>query len=472
MDFIIIAKLFEELEKTNKRIPKILLLRDFLEKYPKEGPLIFDIIAGNFQRKIGKKKLAISLKTIFEVIGFLSKKNRLEIEKDFNKVGDLGEITAKILEDTKQKSLNTQTLTFNRIKTSLIEITKISGTNSNKRKKEILTNLFLNTTKSIDNKFLARLLINDLRIGVSEGVLKEAMTNTYFPKIIDIHKVCPECSYINLNLKNCLKCNTDLNKTNQLELFKNKYEIVELDTPNNTTGLNKYVEYKLNPIEYALRRDKDKYILISKTPRDVYNKFLIAFEKKYNLLNSFVKVSKELNNDFTNINKFEIEIGIPIKSMLGTRAQTVKESFEMTSKPALLDFKYDGLRVQIHNNKGKVNLFTRNLDEITQQFPEVIDFIQTNFSDISFVADSECVGFDYKKGKFLPFQMLSKRILTKEITEVDHINVIVKVFDILYLNNKTLIDKSYKERREILEQLMLNRKLKQKLHFDVEKLRK
>ena len=157
--------------------------------------------------------------------------------------------------------------------------------------------------------------------------------------------------------------------------------------------------------------------------------------------------------------------------MLGTRSKNITESFEMTSAPALIDFKYDGLRVQIHNNLGEVRLFTRNLDEITKQFPEVLEFIKTNFSDISFVIDSECVGYDYKNQKFLPFQVLSKRILTKKIEDVNYINIIVKSFDILYLNNETLISKPYKQRREILEKLFLNRKMKQKIHFNTNSLK-
>jgi len=471
MEFVELTKIFNKLETTSKRISKILLLRDFLENNPKEGPVIFDIIAGNFQRELDKKKLAISIKTIFEVLGFVSRKNKSEIEKEFNKIGDIGEVAQKVLEEKRQKSLNLEILTVKEIKKSLVEISKITGTNSNKKKKEKLTNLFLLTRDSFERKYLARLLIDDLRIGVSEGVLKESMTNTYFPKIIDIHKMCPDCNYFNLNLVKCMKCGTEIKKTDQLSILENKYEVINLTTPKNIKGLSQYIDYEINPIEFALRRDKNKYIIASENPRKIYNEFLLAFEKKYNLVNSFVELSLELNKDFTNINKFEIKIGRPIRSMLAPRVKTVKEGFEMTNTPSLIDFKYDGLRVQIHNNEGEVKLFTRNLDEITQQFPEVIEYVKKNFSDLSFVLDTECVGFDYINKKFLPFQTLSKRILTKEIEEVRHINVIVKAFDILYLNGTTLIDVEYVKRREKLKKIMINRKMKQRLNFDVNKLK-
>ena len=189
------------------------------------------------------------------------------------------------------------------------------------------------------------------------------------------------------------------------------------------------------------------------------------------MINSFTKLLKEIDSDLMNILKFDIKIGVPILSMLGTRSQSVAESFDMTSIPALLDYKYDGLRVQIHNNYGEVRLFSRNLDEITLQFPEVIEFVKTNFSDLSFVVDSECVGFDFESQEFLDFQILSRRILTKDINKVSHINVVVKSFDLLYLNGKTLIDESYEKRRERMVNIMVNRSMRQKLHFDVNTLK-
>ena len=336
-----------------------------------------------------------------------------------------------------------------------------------------MTNLFLSTKEPLECKFLSRLLINDLRIGVSEGVLKEAMTNSYFPKIVDIHKYCSNCNYFNLNLDKCAKCSKAVvkDKNEQLDMLETKFEIVNLSTPKNTKGLDKFVDYKTNPVEFALRRDKDKYIILADNPREIYNQYLSIFEKKYNLVNSFEEIAIELNEDFTNINKFEIKLSRPIKSMLAPRVNSVKEGFDITSTPAMLDFKYDGLRMQIHNDRGKVNLFTRNLDNITGQFPEVVDYIKTNFSDLSFVLDSECIGFDFRKKKFLPFQMLSKRILTKAINEVSNIHIVVRSFDILYLNGETLIDLEYFKRREKLKEIMLNRKIKQKINFDIDRLR-
>lgn len=461
-----ISELFEELEKTSKRLEKIMILRDFyfqFESNSKEIILLYDIISGNFQRKIDKKTLGISLKTVFNVIGEFSSKSQSLIEKEFNKIGDVGEVAQSNFNENNQQSLISQgKLTLSEIISTLEKISSISGKDSNKRKVELLTNLFFKSRSKLEVKFLARLLIDDLRVGTSIGTLRESLANIIFPKIIEIHKVCPDCNYINLNLDKCLKCSCNLKKVDFEEIYFKDYEIFEIKK-----------EVSREIIEEVLLKFKDNKNLVIKAIdfREVYNYFLSLIENKYNLLNSFSIFFDEIENDILSIFENKIVLGVPIKSMLGVRANTVEQAFESTNRPCLADFKYDGLRAQIHNNKGEVRIFSRNLEEITKQFPEVVDFIKTNFSDLSFVVDSECVGFDFKSGKFLDFQVLSRRIMTKNVEEVSHINVCVKAFDILYLNDETLISKVYEERREILENIFLNRKLRQKIHFDEEDLK-
>ena len=128
-------------------------------------------------------------------------------------------------------------------------------------------------------------------------------------------------------------------------------------------------------MKFILRCNKDNHFVKTNSPRVLYNLFLELFEKKYNVLNSFEDVICELREDLIRVISCEIELGRPIKSMLGTRSNTIKDSFNVSGKPALIDFKYDGLRVQIHNDYGVVKLFSRNLDEITKQFPEVVNFV-------------------------------------------------------------------------------------------------
>jgi len=475
MKFKELGDVFNNLESTSKRLEKILILRRFFLHNKKEAPLLFDMIASNFQREINKKNLGISLKTIFSVIAFVSKSTEKDVEKSFNKIGDIGEIAVQLISEGKQSNLLPQKeLEFEDIINCLNKIGSISGKDSNKVKKELLSKLFLSANSKKEYKFLARMLIDDLRIGVSVGVLREVCVNTLFPRIAGIHLICPKCSFISLNLKECFKCKTKIDLSSQDDLILKKRDFVEIGTPKGEIGLEDYFDVKDNDeqIKFSLRVDRDKYFIKTQNPRYLYNVFLSLFERKYNLSNSFRKVIKDISYDLKSVLNFDIEYGTPIKSMLGTRVNNIDDAFEVSKKPGFIDFKYDGLRVQIHNNKGEVKLFSRNLDNITSQFPEVVDYIKTNFSDLSFVVDSECVAYDFDEQKFLEFQILSRRILAKKIDDVKHIKVIVKIFDIMKLNDETLIEKSYKDRRDIMENLLLNRELKQELCFDIDKLKK
>lgn len=475
MKFKIIADLFENLEKTSKRLDKIQILRNFVvENGIKDSAVIFDIISWNFQRKINKKTLGISLKTIFSVLSFLSKLNESEVEKRFNKLGDVGKLAIELLTKTQQKSLFISDLTLIGIVKTFEEISSISGNNSQKVKKEILSKLFLSAKNENEYKFLARLFIDDLRIGVSEGVLKEASINFFLPKFLGLNFYCSSCDYFTFSSNKCLKCQKIIDDKNQEELISKNYELVEIDTPKEEIGLEKFIGEKqeIEKFKFILRLDEKKFVVKSENPRYFYNSFLHFFEIKYNLLNSFSKIFNILKEDKLDLLNAKIILKNPIRSMLGTRVLNVDDAFAISGFPGFIDYKYDGLRVQIHNDYGDVRLFSRNLDNITKQFPEVVEYIRINFSDISFVIDSECVGFDFGKGKFLDFQILSKRIMTKNYDEVSYINVVIKAFDLMYMNGETLIGKVYAERREMLDNLFLNRPLKQKINFDISKLRK
>ena len=436
MKFLELCNLFEKLESTSKRLDKSSYLLDFISKNSENGPLVFDLISGKYQKEINKKNIGISVKTIIKSIHFVSNKSEKDIERKFNQIGDVGKLAVEFIDSNKQKTLSNSPLSLKNILDTFESIKKTSGKNSNKIKVERISKLFLQADSNIEIKFLARMLIDDYRIGVSEGVLKEAYVSYVFPKIKGIHLICNNCKSFNFDRKKCLFCNVELNNIDSKKVN------------------NENLENLLNL--------RDEFIEVE-NPREIYNKFNDIIENKFNLLNSFRKIHKQYEEDKKSLLDFEIELFNPIKSMLGVRAKNIDEALDVVGDNLLADYKYDGLRIQIHSDGNKVKLFSRNLEDITKQFPEIIEFIIENFPDISFVIDSECIGYDFEKEKFLPFQLLSRRIMTKEVDTVSHISISVKAFDLLYLNGKTLIQNNYKSRRDNLEKLFINRELRQKI---------
>jgi ATP-dependent DNA ligase/intein/homing endonuclease len=126
------------------------------------------------------------------------------------------------------------------------------------------------------------------------------------------------------------------------------------------------------------------------------------------------------------------------------------------------EYKYDGFRMLINKFDSKIKIFTRRLDEVTNQFPEVVEYIDKHVNGSSFILDAEAVGFNPNTKKYRPFQEISQRIKRKyDIASIQQkLPVEINVFDILYYNNKSLIKEPFKKRRELIEKIIKESKWK------------
>lgn len=154
------------------------------------------------------------------------------------------------------------------------------------------------------------------------------------------------------------------------------------------------------------------------------------------------------------LNKCQLTPGIPVKPMLAKRASSVDELFEKFGEDAFTcEYKYDGERAQIHQiADGSVKIFSRNLENNTGKYPDVILKIQNAIKKGSgcetFILDCEVVG--YQNGKILPFQTLMTRGRKNIQVQDIKIDVCLFLFDILCLNGKSLLKEPLSERRKKL----------------------
>lgn len=152
------------------------------------------------------------------------------------------------------------------------------------------------------------------------------------------------------------------------------------------------------------------------------------------------------------LKRVKIELGKPIIIMLGEKSPTLKEALEKYEH-SILEYKYDGMRVQIHKKNDKFWIFTRRLENVTNQFPDLLKFAKEGIKVNECIIEGEVVGFDPKTGNPIPFQHLSRRIQRKYDIDimVKKIPVRIYLFDIVYLNGKTLFNEPYSERRKKLK---------------------
>lgn len=116
------------------------------------------------------------------------------------------------------------------------------------------------------------------------------------------------------------------------------------------------------------------------------------------------------------------------------------------------DFKYDGMRAQIHMKEdGTVSVFSRNMESMTSSYPDVVNSIPSTLSNNtkSFIIDTEAVAVD-GDGNILPFQVLSTRKRKDASTDEIKVKVCIYAFDILYYNGESTLKKTLAQRRDIL----------------------
>ena len=178
-------------------------------------------------------------------------------------------------------------------------------------------------------------------------------------------------------------------------------------------------------------------------------------ETAYNICPDVGVIAESVaRNGLKGLDKITIKVGRPIKMM---SAQRVKEWEDVLKKiPGTLaaEAKYDGERVQAHKSKNKINLFSRRLENITSQFPDLVEYLDKQIKSDEFIIEAEILAID-KDGNHLPFQTLMQRRRKHDIEEyIKKIPVQAKIFDLLYLEGKSYINTPYKERTETLRALV------------------
>jgi DNA ligase-1 len=181
----------------------------------------------------------------------------------------------------------------------------------------------------------------------------------------------------------------------------------------------------------------------------------------YDLANDFAVVFEACSKGESELEKIGLEPGRPINVMLAVKVNDIQEAFEVCGKPAAIEQKYDGFRMQL-NKKGKeITLFTRRLENVTAQFPDVVSAVLKNIKGDSFILDSEVVGFDPKTKKYKPFEAISQRIKRKYDIDklVKELPVEINVFDVMFYEGKSFIDKPFLERRKLVEKIVKEKEL-------------
>jgi DNA ligase 1 len=156
------------------------------------------------------------------------------------------------------------------------------------------------------------------------------------------------------------------------------------------------------------------------------------------------------------VESFKITVGVPIRPMLAERLPDANAILEKMNGAAAAEYKYDGLRIQAHISPKATSMFSRRLENITDQFPDVKQLITNGVIGNEIVLEGEAVPVDRATGDLLPFQLISQRRGRKYDLDrtIQEIPVSVFAFDLLYADGVDYTGRPYPIRREKLEALI------------------
>jgi DNA ligase-1 len=381
-----LSKLFENVENTSGRLDMTSLMGDFLKQCNiEEIQMISYLVQGRVAPKFVDSEFNYSEKSLTNLLEEYFKGEDVDVKGIRQETGDIGDTVFELSNKLKKRA---KSRTIKEVYTLLWDIVNTSGSGSVERKGNLVID-FLTSTTDLEAKYFSRIVCGSLRLGLHSKTMMDVFSYT---------------------------------------VTKDKELSDEFDR---VFGVSSDIGYVAG--------------------------FLDNFSKE------------EILKNVENIN---ITPGFPVLARLVERVGSFEEVKERLGDEFLVQGKFDGLRLQIHKYpKGEilkreviwrnyladksqglnlfgssdqggtvVKLFTRNLEDVTDMFPEVVeDALDIPFS--SFILDSEVLGWDYEKDTFLSYQETMQRKRKYGIEKLrESIPVKAMIFDLLYLNGEDLTE--------------------------------
>lgn len=359
-----LAHTFEKMEKTRSRIE----LTDYLvELFCNTPTEIIDKVIYLIQGKLGpdheSSELGIADKIVIKTLSHSSQVSVNKIVKEYNSIGDLGEVAYKFLTERTQDTLFAEALTVERVFSTLLKIARTSGTGSLDVKIRLVNSLINNSTR-LESKFIVKLILGNLRLGIANFTLLDALT-------------------------------------------------------------------------LAFTEDKKNRVVL---------------ERAFNVSSDLGKIATTLaNGSLSEVQSISISLFTPVRPMLAERAVDSLEALKKLDGFGLAEFKIDGERIQFHKQDEKVELFTRSLENVSSNFPDMINIIK-QLSPREMIVEGEIVAINPNTLRYLPFQNLMRRRRKYKIQEaVEAFPVMLNLFDLLFIDGTDTTNLPFIDRRRLLK---------------------
>jgi DNA ligase 1 len=153
------------------------------------------------------------------------------------------------------------------------------------------------------------------------------------------------------------------------------------------------------------------------------------------------------------LDALKVRVGHPLRPQLAERLPNPEAVIKKIGTVGVQP-KYDGLRVQIHKNADEVSIFSRNLESMTEMFPELVA-AASGLDVESVILDGEAIAYDPDSEEYVPFQETTARRRKEGIQEMAaQVPMRAFVFDVMFRDGSDLTPLPYERRFEIVQELL------------------
>lgn len=319
----------------------------------------------------------------------------------YDRLGDPGDVAFEAKKKQSFTLRKPKPLAIKGVFQSLVKLAKTQGQGSGDIKQRIVDKLLQDARGGEESRFIVRTLCQHLRIGAVKTTMLIALSRAF------LLSKPPSAEYPTRDSKSLAK----LKKEDLAEIWARGEEIVKA--------------------------------CFARRPN--YNDLVPALLE--------IGISDEL------LVRCDLTLHIPLRPMLGSITRDLSEMLtKLQGRDFACEYKYDGQRAQVHcDAAGKVSIFSRHLELMTDKYPDLVALVpQIRGPDVtSFIMEGEVVAVDQQTGDLKTFQTLANRARKDVAIGSVTIDVCLFSFDLMYLNGQPLLDRPFRERRDMLRSLFL-----------------
>jgi DNA ligase-1 len=410
MEYAALVAVYDRLDATQSTTEKTAIVAETLAETPHEDlPMLVRLLRGTVFAAWDSSDLGVSSSLAARAVAKATGVDEADIEADWRDTGDLGDAAARAVEDQVQQTLLSKPLTVERVYDTFQSLAEVEGSGSEGRRVGEIAGL-LSDADPEEARYIVRTALGHLRLGIGEGTIRDAIAEAF------LAEAGPD------TVERALQVTNDAGLVAHTAVDEGR------------AGLD--------ALELAVHRPVQ--VMLAEKAADVETALLDAGAGGMDDAEGDEGTDGEAtaDGDHTTLSAF-------------ADAEEKDDDSHEGIEP-LVEYKVDGFRAQVHATPDETRVFTRRLEDVTHQFPDVVEAVEAGVDADSFVLECEVLGYDPETGEPVPFQQLSRRIKRKYDVQqlVEEVPVVCYAFDLLAVDGETILEETLAERVDRLESVL------------------